>query len=203
MHFAPPHGFTSASGSSIFSWRLGGAIDFGLNKHFYLQSGLYLSRKGQNREFSFYYNDSLNEDVSQTLTINYIELPVNVVYKTGKQGKGRFFFGIGATPAYILGGRNKLKASGKSNDTPFTTNFDQKIVAGNPVALFDIGLNLCAGYELPTGLFFRAYYTPGIRDIGLGGEIDKNRIWGLAAGIIFGKGRNINDEADDLIDNTQ
>jgi len=68
--------------------------------------------------------------------------------------------------------------------------------------MFDIGLNLTAGYELATGLFFRAYYTTGVTDIGLGTEVDKNRVWGAGAGYIFGKGRNINKETDDLIDKT-
>ena len=44
---------------------------------------------------------------------------------------------------------------------PFTRTYDLQIVGGHPVAQFDIGLNIVAGYELPTGLFFRAYYTPG------------------------------------------
>jgi hypothetical protein len=202
MHFAPAAGFTSASGSPIASGRIGGIADFGLNRHFYLQAGLFLSRKGQTRDFSFYTNDSLNESVHQTLTINYLDIPVNLFYKTGFQGKGRFFFGLGVTPSYIIGGENKFQAKGVSAGTPFVINHDSKIVAGNPVAMFDIGMNLSAGYELATGLFFRAYYTSGVKDIGLGGEVDKNRMWGISAGYIFGKGRNINKEADELIDKT-
>jgi len=202
MHFQPAAGFTAASTSSIFSWRAGGMIDFGLNKKIYLQSGLFLSQKGQNRDFSYYTNDSLNEAAQQKLTIYYVDLPVNIVYKTGFQGKGRFFMGIGANPSYIIGGTNKLQSQGSSNGVPFNRNFNLSIVPGNPVAMFDIGLNLTAGYELATGLFFRAYYTTGVTDIGLGTEVDKNRVWGVGAGYIFGKGRNINKETDDLIDKT-
>ena len=200
MHFAPEIGFTSASYSSIFSGKIGGIADFKFTKRVYFQTGLFLSRKGQSREFSFYKSDSLNEYVQQTLTINYIDVPVTLVYKSGIQGKGRVILGVGVTPSYIIGGRNKLKAQGTYNDTPFTNNINNQIANGKPVAAFDIGVNVIAGYELPTGLFFRAYYTAGTRDIGLGGEIDKNRMWGISAGYLFGKCRNINKDAEDLID---
>jgi hypothetical protein len=203
MHFSPVRGFTNSSGSTIFSWRAGAIVDVKLNKHIFLQSGLRFAAKGQNRNFSFYVNDTLNEAVQQTLTLNYIELPVTIIYKTGQQGKGRFFAGLGSTPSYLVGGRNKVQAHGKYNNTAFTTSFNRKIVAGNPVAQFDIGLDISAGYELPTGLFFKAYYTVGMHDIGLNDEIDKNRMWGIAAGYFFGKERNINREADDLIDRTK
>jgi hypothetical protein len=200
MHFAPVEGFTSASVSPVFSGKIGGGIDLGLSKKVYFQSGLFVSLKGQNRNFSFYSSDSLNESVKQTLNIAYFDLPLSVVFKTGFQGKGRFFLGLGVTPSYIIGGKNKINSVGVYNDTPFTTNSNTKIVAGSPLAMFDIGVNVTAGYELATGLFFRLYYTVGVNDIGLGNEIDKNRMWGIAAGYFFGMGRNINKEADDLID---
>jgi hypothetical protein len=203
MYFAPVPEFTSAATSSIFSWRAGGLVDFGLNKHIYVQSGIYFSQKGENRDFSFFSNDSLNEAVKQTLTIYYIDVPVTVVFKTGMQGKGRFYLGLGADPAYIMGGSNKLHAKGATNGIPFNTNIDQKIVSGNPLAMFDIGMHLKAGYELPTGLFVGAYYIAGMKDLGLGYEKDKNRMWGITAGYIMGKGRNIMAEKNELIDQTE
>lgn len=202
MHFAPAVGFTSASTSGIFSGKIGGIIDIGLNRKAYFQSGLFLSRKGQARDFSYYFADTLHEAVHQTLYINYIDVPVNIIYKTGTQGKGRVIFGLGVTGSYILGGRNKLHLAG-NNGTPFDISTDRKITSDKPVDLFDIGINLSGGYELPTGLFFRAYYTAGVKDIGLGSEIDKNRMWGVSAGCLFGKGRNINKEANDLIDKSK
>jgi len=202
MHFAPAPGFTAASGNAIFSGKAGGIVDAGLSKRIYLQAGLFLSQRGQTRDFSFHTNDTLYEYVHQTLTINYIDLPVNIVCKTGLQGKGRFFFGLGVTPSYILGGRNKFQAT-VDNGTYSSVSNNTRIASGNPLAMFDIGMNLSAGYELATGLLVRAYYTMGVRDIGLGGEVDKNRMWGISAGYLFGKGRNINKEADDLIDKTK
>ena len=175
-------------------------MDLPLNKHIYFQAGLSFSRKGAVKSFSYYKNDSFNETVRQTLNISYFDLPLSVMYKSGIQGKGRFIIGIGATPSYIIGGRNKLQDHQVYRDTLTNTNDNLKISVGKTVSGFDIGVNLTAGYELPTGLFFRVYYTAGVNDIGIGTEIDKNRMWGIAAGYLFGKGRNINKETDDLID---
>ena len=203
MHFAPPLypiDYTAASVSPIVSGKVGGLIDLPLNRHFYVQSGLYISREGAVRSFSYYKNDSFNESVHQTLNINYFQLPVNIIFKTGIQGKGRFVFGLGATASYIIGGRNKLQDHQVFRDTLYTTNTNTQVQIGYTLSGFDIGVNVIAGYELPTGLFFHAYYTDGVNDVGINSEIDKNRMWGISAGYLFGKGRNINKDNDDLID---
>jgi len=205
MHFAPstyPILYTSASVSTMASGRAGGVLDVPLNPHFYFQAGIDFSRKGASRSFSYYKNDSFNEVVNQTLDMYYAELPLNVLYKFGKQDKGRFYIGAGATPAYIIAGTNKLQDHAVFNGTADNTNDNLKIVAGKTISGFDVGANFFAGYELATGVFFRGYYLVGVKDIGLGTEVDKNRMWGISAGYIFGKGRNINKEADDLIDHS-
>jgi len=205
MRFAPllsPIHYTAGNASPIFSGKVGFLADVPMNKHIYFQSGLYFSRKGAVRSFSYYANDSFNESVNQTLNINYFDVPLTVMYKSGMLGKGRFTAGIGAVLSYIAGGKNKLHDHQVFNDTLSDTNDTYNISVGNTLKGFDIGVNLTAGYELPTGLFFRTYYVAGTKDIGPGTEIDKNRMWGISAGYIFGKGRNINKEADDLIDKT-
>jgi len=205
LKFAPPTYpilYTSASVSPVISGKIGGMTDVPLNKNIYFQAGISFSRKGAVKSFSYNHNDSFNESVNQTLYISYFDLPLSVVYKTGMQGKGRFIAGIGATPSYIIGGHYKLQDIGHFNDTLFSFNENDKIVTGSTLSAFDIGVNLSAGYEFPTGLFFRLYGTFGINDIGIQTEIDKNRMWGISGGYILGKGRNINKDPDNLIDKT-
>ena len=201
MHFAPATGFTSANTSAAFSGKVGGIVDFGLNRKGYIQTGVYLTRKGQSRNFSFYTSDTLNDAVDQTITINYIEVPLNLLYKTGIQGKGRFSLGVGATASYIIGGRDRYHEYGFKNGAAVNDNVDVKITDRKPLSMLDLGVNLVGGYEFPTGLFVRAFFTTGVKDIGLGSETDKNRVWGISAGYFFGKGRNINQDKEDLIDN--
>ena len=201
MHFAPPLGFTAADVATMASGKVGVLVDLPLNKHLYFQAGLSVSSKGAVRSFSYYTNDSFNESVNQTLHIYYADLPVNLLFKSGHQGRGRFVGGLGATASYIIGGKNKLHDSFDSSGIKTVTDDNLNIIRGQTIKGFDIGLNLTAGYELPTGLFFRAYYTVGVSDIGPGTEVDKNRMWGISAGYLFGKGRNVNKE-NDLIDKT-
>jgi Outer membrane protein beta-barrel domain len=205
MHFAPstyPILYTSASTGAIFSGKIGTLADIPLNKHIYFQAGLSLSRRGSVRQFSYYENDSFNEHVNQTLSIYYADAPLSVIYKSGMQGKGRFIAGIGATFSYIIGGNNKLSDYSVFKDTLTNTSSNGKIIDGSTIHAFDLGLNMCAGYELPTGLFFKVYYTIGVNDVGIGTEVDKNRMWGISAGYFFGKSRDVNKETDDLIDKT-
>jgi Outer membrane protein beta-barrel domain len=203
MHFAPPTqpiAYTAASVSSISSGKVGCVYDVPMNKHIFFQCGVSVSRKGVIRSFSYYLSDSFNEAIHQELYLNYFDVPLAIVYKSGIQGKGRFIAGLGGTPSYLLGGRNKLHDRLVFRDTLTVTDDNAKIVAGKTFSGFDIGVYITAGYELPTGLFFRAYYTAGVNDISRNTEIDKNRILGISAGYIFGRGRNINKETDDLID---
>lgn len=198
MKFAPNSAFTSSGTTGMASARIGGMIDVPFSKDIYFQSGLSLSHKGHSRHYSFSVSDSLNDYEHRSLSLNYIDLPLTIVFKSRSQGKGRAFFGIGATMSYLLGGTNKLDAHGRYNDTAFTINSQS-----SPDAIlrkFDIGVNLSAGYELPTGLYFKVFYLGGVKDLGLTSEIDKNRMWGIGTGYIFGKGRNVNKDTEGLID---
>ena len=202
MYFAPAVGYTSASQSPITSWKLGEVADIQLNNNIFVQTGASLLQKGQSRKFSFYTSDSLNVSVSQDLKLLYAELPLNLVFKTGHSGSERFFFGIGANFGYLIGGKFKYHNSGNAYGVAFDSSATDRAQDKDPVHAFEIGLNLNGGYELPSGLLFRLYYTVGISDVGVGTEIDKNRNWGFSAGYLFGKRKALRHETQDLIDST-
>jgi len=201
MKFAPPlgYGYTTGTTSPILSAKAGGIIDLGLNKNIYFQSGISFLIKGATRKFGYNYNDTLIDNNTQTLTLGYVEVPVRVVYKTSIQGRNRFFAGLGVSFSYLVSEKSAFSEYFKSTDTIYNTNRDVTTNLG----AFDVGMNFVAGIELSTGLFFGAYYTMGVTDIGTGTEIDKNRVWGINTGYIFGKWRNINKEEDELIDKSK
>jgi hypothetical protein len=205
MHFAPstyPILYTSAATNAIASGTVGALADMPLSKHIYFQAGADLSLRGAGRQFSYYTNDSFHESVNQTLYMYYADVPLSIVYKSGMQGRGRFIAGLGATFSYLFFGKNKLNDNAVYNDTAYNTNGTSNIANGSTIHAFDLGINMFAGYEMPAGLFLRAYFTTGVQDIGIGTEVDKNRMWGISAGFFFGKKRNINKnkEVNDLID---
>lgn len=202
MYFAPAVGFTNASQTPITSWKVGEVADIQLNNNIFVQTGASLLQKGQSRKFSFYTSDSLNVAEDQDLKLLYAEIPINIVFKTGHLGTERFFFGIGANFGYLIGGKFKYHSYGSAYGVPFDTTATDRAQDKDPVRAFEMGLNLNGGYELPSGLLFRLYYTLGISDVGMGTEIDKNRNWGFSVGYLFGKRKALRHETQDLIDSS-
>ncbi len=114
--------------------------------------------------------------VESKLTLNYIELPLNVVYKL-PVGSGNFFFGLGPALSFGISGKNKISNpsdptdpdENRTSDVNFDGKKDDDITDPNDydthLKRFDAGLNILAGYKLPMGVFFRVAYTHGFMDI--------------------------------------
>jgi len=102
---------------------------------FYLQPGLLFSTKGAKTDGS----------PERKVNINYLELPVNFVYKP-VLGTGNLLLGFGPYAALAVGGKYKV------GDNDFDLKFDNEVVANSvdaPRTLkrFDFGANFLAGYE--------------------------------------------------------
>ncbi len=129
-------------------------------------------------------------------TLNYVEIPLNVVYNLEIGKAGKVFFGLG--PAIGIGLSGKYKSTGDP-DTDIT--FDGKKEDPNDPDYWDkihykrvdVGLNILAGFKLPMGLFAKVGYTHGFSNIDANKDlIDyngdyKNRGISLCIGYIFGK----------------
>jgi hypothetical protein len=146
----------------------GGVVaDIGLGNTFSVQPGLRYSLKGgqQERNQAVILNDKPgNIMYKNKLSYHYVELPVNLVYKTGVEGSGRFLIGAGPYVAYMVNATNKqkIKTTGfdhngnafdedKSKSYSFNIGDDpdeQDVIKG-----LDYGAQAFVGYELPMGLF--------------------------------------------------
>ncbi len=112
-----------------------------------------------NSTFSIYESNS-------KITLNYIEMPLNVVYKLNV-GSGNFFFGLGPTLAFGISGKIKTTdPNDPTNNENTTVKFDGKkdadLSATDDKAhlkAFDFGANIIAGYKLGMGVFFKLGYT--------------------------------------------
>jgi hypothetical protein len=107
---------------------------------FYFQPGLLYSAKGAELD-----NSTVN---STDLRLNYIEMPLNLVYKP-MLGTGRLLLGFGPYVGYGLGG--KAEFSGMESDVKFEKEAGN---AANTVYFkpFDAGANLLFGYEFSNKL---------------------------------------------------
>ncbi len=100
-------------------------------------------------------------------TLNYIELPLNVVYNMNLGGKdNKLFFGLGPAFAFGISGKDKdasgkydVKFDGKKSDDLNSNDIDTHLKR------VDVGINLLAGYKLPMGLFGKIGFTYGLSNI--------------------------------------
>lgn len=192
MRYAPPFPFQHASTQTLIGPRIGGIADLDLGAHIYLQPGIFFSGMGAKRNISYNFHDT-SEAINETLRLNYIQVPINVLYKTGSQGDNRFFFGAGVYFAELIGGKdqvNDLIDTGTGHTFAINTTLSPK---NNAVASFDLGVNVTIGYEMRMGAYIRAFYSMGVRDLSLDsdyGETDKNYAGGVSVGYFFGKNRH-------------
>jgi hypothetical protein len=125
---------------------------------FYFAPGLLFSTKGAK---------GIN---SQSLNFNYLELPLNFLYK-GTLGTGKLRLGLGPYIALGLGG--KYKSSTSEVDVKFKSKAD-----ANSSAVFykpiDAGANLLAGYEFSNNFFAQLNAQLGLVNLN---AYDNNAKW--------------------------
>ena len=141
---------------------------------FYFQPGLMFATKGAKNTYTI-----LGAEFTDEIKINYIEMPLNLVYK-GALGNGFVMLGFGPYLAYGIGGKQVFE--GKS------ITFER----GVDYNAFDAGANIFAGYELSSGLFLQLDTQFGMLNINPEDENSlndqstaKNTGFGLSLGYRF------------------
>lgn len=163
--------------------KVGGVVNIGIINHLSVQPGLFFSMKGGNYKYSETVGPITAEYDSKT-NLNYLELPVNVVYSFGEDHDGFFVF-AGPYVGYALGGKMKQTVGGVSEDEDVKFGSDK-----GEAKRLDVGANAGVGYMLPMGLYFRAQYGLGLANIENEGDSDnyrKNAAIGISVGFRFGK----------------
>jgi hypothetical protein len=117
--------------------------------------------------------------------INYLEMPLNLLYYSGL-GKGHFFFGGGPYVAIGLNGMNKEIYSEKEVA-------ETELVFGNDSGMVkktDLGFQGLIGYKLGYGSYIKIFYSQGLSNLSnVAQENIKNRNLGICFGYFFGSGR--------------
>lgn len=104
---------------------------------FYFQPGLMFSKKGAKNTYTI-----MGAEFTNQIKINYIEMPLNLVYK-GAIGNGFVMLGFGPYLAYGISGKQIFE--GKSITFERGVDFNA----------FDAGANIFAGYEMASGIFLQ------------------------------------------------
>ena len=132
----------------------GVTVDIPFGRDFYFQPGLLFSTKGAKQDLG---------DETGKLTLNYLELPLNFVYKA-PVGTGAVLLGAGPYAAYGIGG--KYKVGDESADVKFKKEPEN---GGADDAIyfkpFDAGLNLLVGYEFTPNISLQLNAQLGLANI--------------------------------------
>lgn len=147
-------------------------FDININKNLSFQPQVLYSGRGANED---------HEDHKDIYKFNSIELPLNLLYRSGNKS-GSFFIGGGPSIGYNLSG--SLEATDDPNE-----NFDFEFGSGDgEIRRIDLGVNVLAGYELKNGLFFSANYTRGLTNwLNVSTSTWRNNNLGVSVGYFFGK----------------
>ena len=159
----------SASTSMKAGLGIGAIVDIGLTDNLFLQPGLFYEMTGCNFSGGSY-------------NVNTIQIPVNIEYKLGEAGSGRFFFGVGPYLADNIGGTIKVG----SNSTSLKIGSDK---ANDDIKGMDFGIGLNFGYLLANGFYARAHYQMGMSNLQPGGDANnsiKTSAIGVTVGYYFG-----------------
>jgi len=170
----------SITSDSKVGFTLGVISDISIAENFTFQPSLNFTQKGS----KFNINDG-SESMEATQTLNYIDLPLNLLYHA-PAGKGKFFAGLGPVVNYGISGKAKVKMGGESTseDINFGSNQDE-----DDYKPFEFSGNVLAGYEFSNGVFVTANYNAGLSNIAVGGDSNnslKNRYFGVRLGFKFG-----------------
>lgn len=185
-------------------FKIGATADFQFNEYFSVQPSLFLS---VNNGTESYYERSFktgagipaSEHDRRNYAVTYLQLPVYALYKTGKEfDDPHFFFGIGPSFNYAIGGRYRQEYVSRLNGVDIPHRTDYTLPFGtdrtkDAMRRFDISANVTVGYETPFGLFFKAFYGLGLLNVAPSGNSDncmRNSGGGLSVGFFFKTGDN-------------
>lgn len=176
MHFKG--GGFSISGDNKIGLVAGVFADVAIADNFRFQPGLNFVQKGTQSEDS-------DIDYESKVTLNYVELPLNFLFKPPMQ-KVNFFVGAGPSIAFALSGKEKEKDNGT------TTTYKYKF-GNNPdehdLKALDFGANFLTGIETPGGFLVAINYNLGLSNLAPGGSSDdgtiKSRYFGFKIGYLL------------------
>jgi hypothetical protein len=167
-------------------FHVGANVEIPFAQDFYLQPGLLFSTKGAK---------VTEGSVEEKITIGYLELPINFLYKP-VLGNGHLLAGFGPYVGYGITGKVKSSEGGQTTekDIKFKNTLTASDLDADVVYLraLDAGANFLAGYEFSFKLSFQLNAQLGLVKINPGYEGDsedksseKNTGFGFSVGYRF------------------
>ena len=174
-------------------------LQLGVKSKFYAQPGVMFYNKG--RKFYSNYDTSVYNyfSIDAKQFINYIDIPLNLVYKIPLGGKTKFFLGGGPYLSFFYNGFEQKETYLKTGK--FETGETSDLPVGDGAGqykTFDLGINGTAGIEFG-GVFIAGNFSRGFTDMYTAtyeGSF-KNQVYGVTLGIFIGKPVSLEDKPKD------
>ena len=159
--------------------RVGGVVDMGLGNNLAFEPGLFYLMNGYKLSYA---------GATETANINTLEIPLNILFKIGEPGRGRFWFGLGPYLAFNLSGN--VKVPGFNGGSSISESLKFGSTAGtDEMKSSDFGVGFNVGYQLADGLFLRAGYQKGVKNLVPGGNGNNSQTssnFSVTVGYLFG-----------------
>lgn len=166
--------------------KIGAIVDIGITRTFSIQPGLFFSQKGYRLDENDVNGVVLNKaNASRRATFNYMEMPLNVMFKFGSPRRARFIIGGGGYLAYAVSGKVKYGSyAGSSGSTTEDLDFGNN-ERNDDYRNVDVGGQLFAGVLMPFGGYLRGQIQGGIANLDPAND-DDYRITNTTASLTFG-----------------
>jgi len=152
----------------LLGFHVGVNVQIPIAPEFYFQPGVMFAVKGAKNTYTIF-----GADFTDETKINYIEIPLNLVYK-GALGNGFVMLGFGPYLAYGISGKQVFEGS--------SLTFER----GVDYNAFDAGGNIFAGFEMASGIFLQLDTQFGMININPEDKpTTKNTGFGLSIGYRF------------------
>jgi hypothetical protein len=152
-------------------FQVGVVADYALTESFSIAPELLFAQRGWKAKES---------GLSISTTLNYLQLPINALYKFNIADDSKFLVFAGPYFGYGLSGTMKAKYDGESEseDLKFGSDDDQ-------LSAFDFGVNVGIGYQY-NKFFIKAQYNLGLGNLSNDSDDSiKNTNIGISIGYLF------------------
>lgn len=155
----------SGEGAPSFNFKAGfqaGVIaDFAITENFSIMPELLFGQRGTKYKESTV-EKGIPVDATVSMTLNYLQLPVNAAYKFDVGSGSKVFVFAGPYFGYGLSSKAKAKAKAQGTEISVPMNDQFKFGSGvDEIKPFDFGLNVGVGYMYEK-VFFKLQYNQGL-----------------------------------------
>jgi len=163
-------------------------LPFSAGSDLYFQPAIMFSNKG--RKFAARYDTTISQTlyVNSSEFLNYLELPLNVVYKFRLGKSAKFLIGAGPYASFFYTGKLKTETVSKNGVYSVDENKDPAVGDGpGKYAVLDYGVNGLAGFEFGR-VFLTANYSRGLKDFYKPDSYTgtfKHEVLGITAGVFI------------------